>query len=56
MQVGDLSLERPDVVEGLLGAWDSHLAQRAGAATELELSPEFVDLLQRTGYDFQPLE
>lgn len=44
----------PEVVEQLRARWDGYRAAVAGRAVpqQLKLDPEFVELLQRTGYDF----
>ncbi len=44
----------PEVVELLQGRWDGYRDAVAGRAVpnQLKLDPEFVELLQRTGYDF----
>jgi len=47
-----VTAQHPEVVADLLGRWDQFRAQ-AREAEQLELSPEFVEELQRNGYDFR---
>ncbi len=55
-QLRSVAIENPAVVEELLGRWDRFRAARGNAGAKLELSPEAVEALQRTGYDFKPGE
>ncbi len=54
-QAHDVADEHPEVVEDLLARWDGFREARAGSsvAEELRLDPEFVALLQASGYDFR---
>jgi hypothetical protein len=51
----DLADAHPEQVQALLGRWQGYREAVAGRAVprELQLDPAFVELLQRTGYDFQ---
>ncbi len=55
-QLRDVSLDNPRVVTDLLSTWEGFRAARAGQLVPeaLRLDPAFVELLQRTGYDFHP--
>lgn len=55
-QVRSLAVEHPEVVQDLLGRWEKFRGARAGQADRLILSPEAIEALQRTGYDFKPGE
>ena len=48
-----ITLQHPEVVQELVGRWDAFRSQRSHEAKQLDLDPEFVDALQRTGYDFR---
>jgi arylsulfatase A-like enzyme len=43
-----------EVVAELVGRWDKFREARAKEGAALKLSPEAVEALQRTGYNFQP--
>lgn len=49
----NLSRTGVDVVTDLLGRWDAFRAAKATDGQQLNLSPEAVKELQRTGYDFR---
>jgi arylsulfatase A-like enzyme len=51
-QLSSVATAHPEVVEELLGRWSGFRA-RAVEADHLELSPEFIEELQRNGYDFR---
>ena len=53
-QTDDLAAARPEVVRQLRERWEGFRLARAGRAvpTELRHDPVFVELLRRTGYDF----
>ena len=53
-QLRSVAIEHPEVVADLLARWDKFRAARGGSANKLELSPEAIEALQRTGYDFKP--
>ena len=46
----------PEVVKDLQARWDRFRAAHADAGTKLDLDPEYVKELQRTGYNFRPGE
>ena len=50
----NVAARHPDVVERLQARWDGYRAAVAGRSVPraLSLDPAFVELLQRTGYDF----
>ncbi|MEC8425260.1 MAG: sulfatase [Myxococcota bacterium] len=52
-QTRNVILQHPDVRERLVGSWDAFRAARATAGQRLQLDPEMVEELQRTGYDFR---
>lgn len=54
----DLAQRHPDVVDELRARWQGYRAARAGQAVPRELrhDPAFIELLQQTGYDFEPMK
>lgn len=51
-QLRSVAAAHPEVVSSLVARWDGSRAQ-SREAEPLELSPEFVEELQRNGYDFR---
>jgi arylsulfatase A-like enzyme len=56
LQTTNVAADHPDIEAGLRARWEGFRAARAGRAapTELLHDPAFIELLQRTGYDFRP--
>ncbi len=56
LQTTDVASANSALVTGLTARWEGFRAARAGRAvpTELTHDPAFIELLQRTGYDFRP--
>ena len=57
-QQRNVASENPKVLEQLLSRWDGYRAAVRGESIpkQLTFDPAFLELLQRTGYDFKPLE
>ena len=57
-QEKNVAQEHPEVVAQLLGRWDGYRAAVSGKSIpkQLTFDPAFLEMLQRTGYDFKPLE
>ena len=51
-QTRSVASQQPEVVRMLLDRWDGFREARAGSGKTLDLSPAFVEALQKTGYDF----
>ena len=51
----DVAAQNPDVVDELMASWAAFAEARA-PGERVELDPDFVEELQRTGYDFRPLD
>jgi len=51
----DLSSTHPDLVQQLMSRWTGYRSAVSGGSIpkELQLDPAFVELLQKTGYDFR---
>jgi arylsulfatase A-like enzyme len=52
-QERSLARKHPEVVAELMARWTGYREQRSRDARHLELDPDFVEELQRTGYDFR---
>ena len=52
-QTTNLSRAQPETVRDLLTRWDGHRSAREQRLRTLELDPDFVEALQKTGYDFR---
>lgn len=50
----NIALDNPQIVADLYDRWTRFRAARSQEGAQLKLSPEAIDALQRTGYDFRP--
>ena len=51
-QTRSVAAENPEVVQMLMDRWDGFRQARSSTGRQLDLSPAFVEALQKTGYDF----
>jgi hypothetical protein len=51
-QERSVAASQPEVISMLMARWSGFREARAGAGRQLDLSPAFVEALQKTGYDF----
>lgn len=53
-QLKDLAQEQDAIVTELSERWSAYVGAQAEAGEALELDPDFVEMLQQSGYDFRP--
>ena len=53
-QETSVAAANPDVVEALLSRWSGFRDSAQSTSQQLDLSPAFIQELQKSGYDFRP--